>query len=128
MKTVLRTATILLAALLLTIVGDSWTHDSQAQSVVQTLRTAMVRTDDAVSTSANFVRVRDTTEEFILDFGTNDQAPAAPKQAIQIDQRIILTPHTAKRLLIALEVTIGNHERQFGVIETDPAKRVKVSP
>ena len=128
MKTTLRFTAVVFAALILATAGDNWTQDSQAQSVVQTLRTAAVSTREAESTSANFVRVRDTTEEFILDFGTNDQAPAAPKQAIEIDQRIVLTPHTAKRLLIALEVTIGNHERTFGTIETDPTKRVKVAP
>lgn len=128
MNNVSRCGTVVICALLLATVGDNWTERTQAQSVVQTLRTAAVSTREAESTSANFVRVRDTTEEFILDFGTNDQAPAAPKQAIEIDQRIVLTPHTAKRLLIALEVTIGNHERTFGVIETDPNKRVKVAP
>ena len=128
MKTMLRFIAVVLAALILATAGDNWLQDTQAQSVVQTLRTAAVSTREAESTSANFVRVRDTTEEFILDFGTNDSAPAAPKQAIEIDQRIVLTPHTAKRLLIALEVTIGNHERTFGTIETDPNKRVKVAP
>ena len=128
MKTTLRFTAVVLAAFILATAGDNWTRDSQALSVVQTLRTAAVSTRQAESTSANFVRIRDTTEEFILDFGTNDAAPAAPKQAIEIDQRIILTPHTAKRLLIALEVTIGNHERTFGTIETDPNKRVKVAP
>ncbi len=125
MKTTFRTGLIVFASLLLITASGHWLRPSQAQSVVQTLRTATVDTRDAESTSANFVRVRDTTEEFILDFGTNDEAPAAPKRAIEIDQRIVLTPHTAKRLLIALEVTVGNHERQFGEIQTDPTRRVK---
>ena len=128
MNRLFRSLTIILCAVILATAGDNWTRTSQAQNVVQTIRTASVRADEAPMTSANFVRIRDTTEEFILDFGTNDEAPAAPKRAIEIDQRIVLTPHTAKRLLIALEVTVGNHERTFGPIETDPNKRVKVAP
>ena len=53
---------------------------------------------------------------------------ADPLMRRRIDERIVLTPQTAKRLLIALEVTIGNHERTFGAIETDPAKRVVPAP
>ena len=128
MKNLFRFATIVLAAIIIATAGDNWMQPTQAQSVVQTLRTASVDDSEAKSKTANFIRVRDTTEEFILDFGTNDEAPAAPKRPIEIDQRIVLTPHTAKRLLIALEVTIGSHERKFGVIETDPNKRVKLTP
>jgi hypothetical protein len=115
-------AAFLLAVLLATTSGD-W---SQAQqNVAQTLRTATVDTREANSTFASFVRIRDTTEEYIFDFGTNDEAPAAPTRPIKIDQRIVMTPYTAKRLLIALEVTLASHERSFGAIETDPLKRVK---
>jgi hypothetical protein len=110
-------------ALFALVLGGDW---SQAQqNVAQTLRTATIDAREANSTFASFVRIRDTTEEFILDFGTNDEAPAAPTRPIKIDQRIVLSPYTAKRLLIALEVTLGAHERSFGVIETDPLKRVK---
>jgi hypothetical protein len=128
MNTTRRYSIFAFAALLLTTAGDHALRQSQAQSVVQTLRTASVDTSEAETTTANFIRVRDTTEEFILDFGTNDVAPAAPSRAIEIEERIVLSPYTAKRLLIALEVTLGAHERKFGVIETDPNKRVKVSP
>ena len=128
MKKPLRYLTILTAAVILAFVGDHGPSPSQAQNVVQTLRTASVSTDEAAMTSANFIRVSDTTEEFILDFGMNDEAPKSPKQPIEIEQRIVMSPQTAKRLLIALEVTIGSHERTFGTIEIDPNKRVKIAP
>lgn len=124
----MRHVTVLLAAFTLAWVGDRGASPSQAQNVVQTLRTASVDTDEAEMASANFVRVSDTTEEFILDFGVNDEAPKSPKQPIEIEQRIVMSPQTAKRLLIALEVTIGSHERTFGTIEIDPNKRVKIAP
>jgi len=128
MKTTFRITLIVIACMLLATVGGNWLQPSHAQNVVQTLRTATVDTRDAQMSTANFVRVRDTTEEFILDFGMNDEAPAAPKRAIEIDQRIVMSPYTAKRLLLALEVTVGSHERTFGKIETDPASRVKPRP
>ncbi len=128
MRTQLRTGLIVLSVLFLITLSGDWLGRTEAQSTVQTLRTATVDTRDATMTHANFVRVHDTTEEFILDFGTNDEAPAPPKRAIEIDQRIVLSPYTAKRLMIAMEVTVGSYERTFGTIETDPAKRVKPQP
>lgn len=128
MRTQLRLGLVVLSVLFLITLSGDWLGRSEAQSTVQTLRTATVDTRDATMTHANFVRVHDTTEEFILDFGTNDEAPAPPKRAIEIDQRIVLSPYSAKRLMIALEVTVGSYERTFGTIETDPAKRVKPQP
>jgi hypothetical protein len=119
----------LAAALLATMSGD-WVDPSpaDAQNVVQTLRSATVDARDAVVCSSNFARVRDTTEEFIIDFGLNDEAPNAPTKPIQIESRVVMSPYAAKRLYMALEATLTAHERAFGKIEIDPTKRVRTSP
>lgn len=117
-----------LLGLLLVTAGGDWAGRSEAQNVVQTIRSASVDARDAVKSDANFVRIRDTTEEFIVDFGLNDEAPASPSRPIKIEARVVMSPYTAKRMLTALELAVGNHERTFGKIETDPLKRVKTSP
>jgi hypothetical protein len=116
----------LAACFVVTASGD-WLGDSpaEAQGVVQTLRSATVDTREAVTYSANFARVRDTSEEIIIDFGLNDEAPNAPTRPIKIEGRVVMSPYAAKRLFAALEVTLATHERNFGKIEIDPLKRVK---
>jgi hypothetical protein len=118
-----------LGMLLATISGD-WVSQrpAEAQGVVQTLRSAQVDARDAATYSANFARVRDTTEEIIIDFGLNDESPSAPTKPIKIEGRVVMSPYAAKRLFAALEVTLAAHERTFGKIEIDPLKRVKTSP
>lgn len=116
------------ALLLATLTGDWSGPEADAQSVVQTVRSAMVDTREAVTYSSNFCRVRDTAEEFIIDFGLNDEAPNAPTRPIKIDNRVVMSPYAAKRLFTALEVTLATHERNFGKIEIDPLKRVKTTP
>jgi hypothetical protein len=119
-----------LAALWLATTSGDWIGQApaDAQGVVQTLRSATVDTRDAVTYSSNFCRVRDTTEEIIIDFGLNDEAPNAPTRPIKIDNRVVMSPYAAKRLFTALEVTLAAHERNFGKIEIDPLKRVKTAP
>jgi hypothetical protein len=117
----------LLAALMMaTLSGDGvGPAPADAQGVVQTLRSATVDTREAEIYSSNFARVRDTSEEIIIDFGLNDEAPNAPTKPIKIESRIVMSPYAAKRLYTALEVTLATHERNFGKIEIDPLKRVK---
>ena len=125
-----RSILAVLAGLLLATISGDWIGRSPAaaQSVVQTLRTATVDTRETIACSSNFARVRDTTEEFILDFGLNDEAPNAPTRPIKIESRVVMSPYAAKRLLMALETTLAAHERTFGKIEIDPQRRVKTSP
>ena len=115
--------------LLATLSGDGvGPSPADAQGVVQTLRSATVDTREAETYSSNFCRVRDTSEEIIIDFGLNDEAPNAPTRPIKIESRVVMSPAAAKRLYAALEVTLAAHERTFGKIEIDPLKRVKQSP
>jgi hypothetical protein len=73
---------------------------------------------------ANFCRVMGTPEEMIIDFGLNPQPVGVPKDPIAVTQRIITNYYTAKRMLMALQVTIQRHEAAFGVLELDVQKRL----
>jgi hypothetical protein len=77
---------------------------------------------------ANFCRVMGTPEEMILDFGLNPQPMAVPKEPIAVTQRIITNYYTAKRMLMALQVTIQRHEAAFGVLELDVQRRLSSQP
>lgn len=79
----------------------------------------------ATRTYANFTRVVGTPEEMILDFGLNPQPLGESKEAIVIDQRIIMNFYTAKRLSQALQQSILRHEKVFGPVEVDLSKRIK---
>ncbi len=78
---------------------------------------------DAFCTYANFCRVTGTPEELILDFGLNSQPYGVPTEPVQVKQRIVTNYFTAKRMLQALGMSVQNHERVFGVLETDVQKR-----
>ena len=82
-----------------------------------------VEDKDAISTYANFCRVTGTPEELILDFGLNSQPYGMPTEPVQVKQRIVTNYYTAKRMLQALGMSVQNHERVFGVLETDVQKR-----
>lgn len=90
---------------------------------------AQVQLDEshALAAYANFCRVTGTPEEVIFDFGLNTQPGRAPTSPIQVSQRLILSYFTAKRMLIALSMTIQRHEQAFGVLETDVNKRVQAA-
>jgi hypothetical protein len=77
---------------------------------------------------ANFCRVMGTPEEMIIDFGLNPQPVAVPKEPIVVTQRIITNYYTAKRMLMALQVTIQRHEAAFGGLELDVQRRLSSQP
>lgn len=80
-----------------------------------------------VPTYANFARVTATPEEVILDFALNQQPFQAGKQEVHANQRIVVGFYTAKRLLLALGMTLQRHEKTFGTIEIDPRKRAEAA-
>ena len=87
-----------------------------------------VDASNAVAAYANFCRVGGTPEEVIIDFGLNPQSQGTTAEPINITQRVVMNYYTAKRLLHVLHMTIGQHERAFGVLETDIRKRVVAQP
>ncbi len=82
------------------------------------------------SSYANAFRTNATAEEVMIDFGLNVVNPATQQQGqpeiiFQVNERIILNYHSAKRLAITLSRVIRQHEDQFGELELDVAKRRK---
>jgi hypothetical protein len=87
--------------------------------------TEVVVDDSTASpTYSNFCRVTATPEEVILDFGLNPQPFATGKQEVKANQRIVMNFYTAKRLLMALGMTVQRQEQTFGAIELDVNRRV----
>lgn len=80
------------------------------------------------SAYANFCRVTGTAEELIVDFGLNAQVAPSSQPAMTLEQRVVLSYLSAKRLLVALHAAVQRHEATFGVLELDSAKRVRQTP
>lgn len=92
----------------------------------QSQQRVQVKIDDSkvMALYANFCRVMGTPEEMIVDFGLNPHPVGIPVEPIAVTQRIITNYYTAKRMLMALQVTIQRHEAAFGVLELDVQKRL----
>ncbi len=86
-----------------------------------------IHCDDSACPSLyfNFVQVTGTPEEVILDFGLNPQPMGVPDKPIKLSQKLVSNYYTAKRLLVALQMTIQRHEGAFGVLEIDVNKRFR---
>ncbi len=78
------------------------------------------QTDVHYSTTS---RVWGSAEEVYLDFAGGIRPAGAGKAVMRVEQRIILSPWSAKRLAIALNQVVANHEKQFGPLELDVRKR-----
>lgn len=67
---------------------------------------------------ANVINVVNTREEFILLFGTNRSWNPVGAQEWQVDlaNRITMTPHAAKRLLLLLMQRVQDYEKRFGPV------------
>ncbi len=68
---------------------------------------------------ANVVNVLNTREEFMLLFGTNRTWNASDAEELQVklENRIVLTPHAAKRMLALLANRLQDYENRFGKID-----------
>ncbi|HCS19084.1 MAG: DUF3467 domain-containing protein [Bacteroidia bacterium] len=69
----------------------------------------------AEGTYSNLAIINHSNTEFVVDFVRI--MPGVPKAKVQ--SRIILTPHHAKRLLMALTENISRYEEVFGQIEVN---------
>lgn len=67
----------------------------------------------AEGTYSNLAIINHSATEFVVDFVRI--MPGMPKAKVQ--SRVILTPHHAKRLLMALGENISRYEEAFGEIE-----------
>jgi hypothetical protein len=67
------------------------------------------------SSYANVCNVMSTREEVVMMFGVNQAWQAGQKEmTVQLTDRIILSPHAAKRLSLLLTNIVKQHEERFG--------------
>lgn len=69
----------------------------------------------AEGTYSNLAIITHSNAEFVVDFIR--VMPGVPKAKVK--SRIVLTPHHAKRLLLALSDNVNKFEESFGEISTD---------
>lgn len=84
-----------------------------------------VKWDDSKlkTTYANVCNVTSTREEVTLLFGTNQTWHSGQKElTVELNDRIIVNPYAAKRLLMLLSNVVTQYEQRFGTlnIETGP--------
>jgi hypothetical protein len=77
---------------------------------------------DMTTTYANVANVAMTREECGLFFGTNltTSISSADQVTIRLTDRIIMTPHAAKRLAVLLEANLRGYEERYGKLEVAP--------
>ena len=72
---------------------------------------------DMKSSYANVCNVASTREEVVMLFGVNQAWHAGQREIpVQLTDRIILSPHAAKRLSILLANVLREYENRFGVL------------
>jgi hypothetical protein len=89
-----------------------------------------VKWDDSnmKSSYANVCNAMSTREEVVLMFGVNQAWHGGQKEVtIQLTDRIILSPHAAKRLSLLLNNLIRQHEDRFGGLNIEVPKPAGVS-
>ena len=88
-------------------------------AAVQAAQQMQVKWDDSnmKSSYANVCNVMSTREEVVMMFGVNQAWHAGQKEVtVQLTDRIILSPHAAKRLSLLLTNIVKQHEERFGPI------------
>lgn len=72
-----------------------------------------IKPDMARGVYSNLALITHSPTEFVVDFVSN--LPGYPKP--EVVSRVIMTPETAKRLMLALQDNISKYEAQFGQIK-----------
>lgn len=73
------------------------------------------------SSYANVCTVTSTREEVVLNFGINQAwERGSPDMAIELTNRIILSPFAAKRMLDLLGKLMREYEVRYGALHTEP--------
>ena len=91
----------------------------EGRSTAEVLPQRVVWDDSRLQVSfANVVNVVNTREEFTLLFGTNRSWNPMGEGEWKVDlaNRITLTPHGAKRLLLLLLQRVQDYEQRFGTL------------
>ncbi len=89
-----------------------------------------ITTTHAQTSYINFCRGTLTPEEIILDLGFNANAFGVKvlDEDIEIRNRVVLSPATAKRMLLQLNEMVRRHEQNFGEVEIDFRRSLKANP
>ena len=85
---------------------------------------ARVRFEDTgiKNSYANACTVSNTREEIVLNFGLNQAWERSPQEVqVQLTNRIILSPYTAKRLALLLNAVMQQYESRFGTLDIGAA-------
>lgn len=81
----------------------------------------MVQWDDSkmVTHFANVVNIQSTMDQVDLFFGTNKTWNAGTDRQVKVEltDRVILSPHAAKRLSIALQGVLKEFESRYGELK-----------
>jgi hypothetical protein len=80
------------------------------------------------SSYANVCNVMSTREEVVLMFGVNQAWHGGQKEVtVELTDRIILSPHAAKRLSILLSNLVKQHEERFGALNVEAPRAVEAT-
>jgi Protein of unknown function (DUF3467) len=103
--------------------GDPKEEEVRAPAGTEDKNAIRVTWDDAqMQTSfANVINVLNTREEFTMLFGTNQSWNVAGSGEVRVllSNRVVLTPHAAKRLLTLLAARVEDYEKRFGKMTLD---------
>lgn len=92
-----------------------------AEPEATTAQTEVVWDDSRMGTTfANVVNIQSTQEQVDLFFGTNQTwsvSGEGDKVRVELNERIIMAPHAAKRLMLALSGVIREYEARYGELK-----------
>lgn len=100
-------------------------EDKKKSAKSATANTPVVVWDDSKMNSsyANVCNIASTREEVTLLFGTNQTWHTGQKEVkVVLSDRIIISPHAAKRMLGLLQNVITEYESRFGDLSSEPNK------
>lgn len=84
---------------------------------------ASIHWDDSAMTThfANVVNIQSTLEQIDLFFGTNRTWTASTDRRVNVElsNRLILSPHAAKRLSLALNGVLKEYEARHGELHVE---------
>lgn len=96
------------------------------ETTTETAQQTLIRWDGSKmrTTYANVCNVTSSREELTMLFGTNQNWHASQKElTVELSDRIILSPYTAKRLALLLNRTMQEYEQRFGPLIVDGGEK-----
>lgn len=106
--------------------GNGWFTHAGSPTMSEEKKTQPLDVSNLKATYANICRIAQTPSEILIDFGLNPNFYGMIlEEPARLEQRVILTHDTAKRLCLHLTAAIQSYEARYGVIELDLAKRLK---